>query len=160
MGREHTAKLPLQLALMAYLLCDFQVLMPTRNRWLKSTSIKCTESNKIVIDNLQDEKISISTRSKMEMVKCYEISRLVGKHFLDILSIEILKEAFLFCVSKSHKEHMWLNISKGTSCRKTLFWVIGVQSLNISIPKVDFEISHYFAIFNTLYSFGCLKNLM
>ena len=40
--------------------------------------------------------------------------------------------------------YMRLNISKGTSCRKTGFWVMGMQSQNISkySPKVDFEISH------------------
>ena len=40
--------------------------------------------------------------------------------------------------------YLWLNISKGTSCRKTGFWVIGMQSQNISkySPKVNFEISH------------------
>ncbi len=39
---------------------------------------------------------------------------------------------------------MWLNISKDTSCRKTRFWVMGMQSQNISkySSKVDFEISH------------------
>ncbi len=39
---------------------------------------------------------------------------------------------------------MFLNILKGTSCRKTGFWVMGLQSQNISkyIPKVNFEISH------------------
>ncbi len=39
---------------------------------------------------------------------------------------------------------MWLNISKGTSCLKTGFWVMGMQSQNISkfSPKVDFEILH------------------
>ena len=39
---------------------------------------------------------------------------------------------------------MWLNISKGTSCRKTWFWVIGGWSQNTSkyAPKVNFEISH------------------
>ncbi len=43
-----------------------------------------------------------------------------------------------------HKQNMWLNISKGTSCRKTGFWFIGRQSQNISkySPKVDSEILH------------------
>ncbi len=30
--------------------------------------------------------------------------------------------------------HMWLNISKGISCQKTGFWVMGMQSQNI-VPK-------------------------
>ena len=40
--------------------------------------------------------------------------------------------------------YMWLNILKGTSCWKTGFWVMGMQSQNISkySLKVDFEISH------------------
>ncbi len=41
--------------------------------------------------------------------------------------------------SQSATEHMWLNISKGTSCRMTGFWVMGMQSQNISkygiVPK-------------------------
>ncbi len=40
--------------------------------------------------------------------------------------------------------YLWFNISRCTSCRKTWFWVIGVQSQNISkhCSNIDFEISH------------------
>ena len=40
--------------------------------------------------------------------------------------------------------HMWLNILKGTSCPKTRFWVMGMQSQNISKYStiIIFEIPH------------------
>ena len=42
------------------------------------------------------------------------------------------------------KLNLWLNISKGTSCRKTRIWVMEMQSQNTWKygPKVNFEISH------------------
>ncbi len=41
-------------------------------------------------------------------------------------------------------QHLWLNKLKGTSCRKTWFWVTGMQTQNISKygPKVEFGDSH------------------
>ena len=67
---------------------------------------------------------------------------LIREHALTENALVLIE--ICLCVNLSMILNMWLNISKGTSCQKTRFWVMGMQSQNISkySPKVNFEISH------------------
>ncbi len=79
-------------------------------------------------------------------------NKLLKSEVLLVLTKQICKAAvhrtnldkFGISLEDAQTSIMWLNISKGTSCWNTGFWVMVMQSQNISkySPKVDVEISH------------------